>query len=174
MKYKAKIIILAIIIILWMAFIFSMSAKNATQSSDISGGFTYNVLNTFFADFRGLDKSIQDNIVEGLQFVVRKGAHFSAYAVLGGLCFVECSYFKGVNFKNRFITAFLVSVLYAISDEIHQAFIPGRASSIIDVVIDTLGVICGITIIIIIISIYKAIFGKTNAKLNRRGERKKW
>ena len=47
MKKKAKIIILTTVTILWMAFIFSMSAKNATQSSNISGGFTYNVLNTF-------------------------------------------------------------------------------------------------------------------------------
>ncbi|MDY2736150.1 VanZ family protein [Intestinibacter sp.] len=149
MKDKAKIIILAIIIILWMAFIFSMSAKNATQSSDISGGFTYNVLNTFFADFRGLDKSIQDNIVEGLQFVVRKGAHFSAYAVLGGLCFVECSYFNRFNLKNKFTAAFLISVLYAVSDEIHQYFVPGRACEFRDVVIDSCGVLFGITVVVV-------------------------
>ena len=149
MKDKAKIIILAIIIILWMAFIFSMSAKNATQSSDISGGFTYNVLNTFFADFRGLDKSNQDNIVEGLQFVVRKGAHFSAYAVLGGLCFVECSYFNRFNLKNKFTAAFLISVLYAVSDEIHQYFVPGRACEFRDVVIDSCGVLFGITVVVV-------------------------
>ena len=40
MKKKAKIIILTTITILWMVFIFIMSAKNATQSSSISGGFT--------------------------------------------------------------------------------------------------------------------------------------
>ncbi|MGM9532739.1 VanZ family protein [Intestinibacter sp.] len=149
MKDKAKIIILAIIIILWMAFIFSMSAKNSTQSSDISGGFTYNVLNTFFANFRGLDKSIQDNIVEDLQFVVRKGAHFSAYAVLGGLCFVECSYFKRFNLKNKFTAAFLISVLYAASDEIHQYFVPGRSCEFRDVVIDSCGVLFGITVVVV-------------------------
>ena len=163
MKDKYKIIILAIIIILWMAFIFSMSAKNATQSSNISGGFTYDVLNTFFSNFRGLDKSIQDNIVEDLQFVVRKGAHFSAYAVLGGLCFVECSYFKGVNFKNRFITAFLVSVLYAISDEIHQYFVPGRACEFRDMVIDSCGVLFGITVVVIF-NIIKNKLKKDNKK----------
>ena len=55
MKKKAKIIILTTITILWMVFIFSMSAKNATQSSSISGGFTYNILNTFFEQFRSID-----------------------------------------------------------------------------------------------------------------------
>lgn len=149
MKDKAKIIILAIIIILWMAFIFSMSAKNATQSSDISGGFTYNVLNAFFANFRGFDKSIQDNIVEDLQFVVRKGAHFSAYAVLGGLCFVECSCFKKFNSKNKFTAAFLIAVLYAVSDEIHQYFVPGRACEFRDVVIDSCGALFGIIVVVV-------------------------
>ena len=64
MKKKAKIIILTTVTILWMAFIFSMSAKNATQSSNISGGFTYNVLNTFFGQFRSIDKTTQNGIVE--------------------------------------------------------------------------------------------------------------
>ncbi|MGN1033673.1 MAG: VanZ family protein [Intestinibacter sp.] len=159
MKDKAKIIILAIIIILWMVFIFSMSAKDATQSSNISGGFTYSILNTFFENFRGLDKSIKDNIVEDLQFVVRKGAHFSAYAVLGGLCFVECSYFKRFNFKNKFTAAFLISVLYAVSDEIHQYFVPGRACEFRDMVIDSCGVLFGI-IVVLIFNIIKAKFKK--------------
>lgn len=162
MKNKAKIIILAVIIILWMAFIFSMSAKNATQSSNISGGLTYNVLNTLFANFRGLDRSIQDNIVEGLQFVVRKGAHFSAYAILGGLCFVEFSYFKGVNFKKQFTAAFFISVLYAASDEIHQYFVPGRACEFRDVMIDSCGALFGI-VVIVVFNIIKSKLKKQNS-----------
>ena len=149
MKDKAKIIILAIIIILWMAFIFSMSAKTATQSSGISGGLTYNVLHALFANFRELDKSVQDSIVEGLQFVVRKGAHFSAYAILGGLCFVECSYFKRFNFKSKFGISFLIASLYAVSDEIHQYFVPGRSCELRDVILDSCGVLFGILVVLV-------------------------
>ena len=41
-----------------------------------------------------------------------------------------------------------VGLLYAISDETHQYFIPGRQASPIDVGIDTCGVITGILIVL--------------------------
>lgn len=149
MKDKAKIIILAIIIILWMAFIFSMSAKNSTQSSSISGGFTYKILSMFFAQFRSIDKTTQDSIVEGLQFVVRKGAHFTAYAILGGLCFADLRVLDKFKLKINFIIALVISALYAASDELHQYFVPGRSCEIRDVMIDSLGALTGITVVII-------------------------
>ena len=51
----------------------------------------------------------------------------------------------------------LVGVTYAASDEFHQSFVPGRGPSIIDVGIDSLGVLTGILIVLIIISIYRAL-----------------
>lgn len=166
MKDKAKIIILTVAIILWMVFIFSMSAKDATQSSNISGGFTYNVLNTFFNKFRAIDSKTQENIVEGLQFIVRKGAHFCGYAILGALCFENLSIAEKLkntaisnttekiktinksNKKNKFTIAMTISVLYATSDEIHQYFVPGRACQFRDVLIDSCGALFGITLIV--------------------------
>lgn len=149
MKKKGKMIILTIIIILWMAFIFSMSAKNSTQSSSISGGFTYKILSMFFAQFRSIDKTTQDSIVEGLQFVVRKGAHFTAYAILGGLCFAYLRALDKFKLKINFIIALVISALYAASDELHQYFVPGRSCEIRDVMIDSLGALTGITVVII-------------------------
>ncbi|MDY5211695.1 VanZ family protein [Intestinibacter sp.] len=149
MKKKGKMIILTIIIILWMAFIFSMSAKNSTQSSSISGGFTYKILSMFFAQFRSIDKTTQDSIVEGLQFVVRKGAHFTAYAILGGLCFADLRVLDKFKLKINFIIALVISALYAASDELHQYFVPGRSCEIRDVMIDSLGALTGITVVII-------------------------
>lgn len=167
MKNKAKMIILTIAVILWMAFIFSMSAKNATQSSNISGGFTYNVLNTFFSKFRNIDTSTQDSIVEGLQFIVRKGAHFFAYAILAGLCFVDLTTLEKINKKKCFIVAMIISVIYATSDEIHQYFVPGRACQFRDIIIDSCGAIFGIAVIIflnIIIDKVKTIYNRKAQK----------
>lgn len=149
MKKKGKMIILTIIIILWMAFIFSMSSKNSTQSSSISGGFTYKILSMFFAQFRSIDKTTQDSIVEGLQFVVRKGAHFTAYAILGGLCFADLRVLDKFKLKINFIIALVISALYAASDELHQYFVPGRSCEIRDVMIDSLGALTGIIVVII-------------------------
>jgi VanZ family protein len=42
-----------------------------------------------------------------------------------------------------FSTAALAAVLYGLSDEVHQSFIPGRDASVGDVVADALGALLG-------------------------------
>ncbi len=43
--------------------------------------------------------------------------------------------------KNPQTLAILISVIYAITDEIHQSFVPGRIPSVFDIAIDSFGVI---------------------------------
>ena len=57
----------------------------------------------------------------------------------------------------KFIISLGVGILYAISDEIHQSFVPGRGASIRDVCIDTSGVIMGIIMVLVVISVFKAL-----------------
>jgi len=47
----------------------------------------------------------------------------------------------------------LFGILYAITDEIHQLFVPGRTSSPLDVGIDSLGIVTGIVIFLIVTKI---------------------
>ena len=56
--------------------------------------------------------------------------------------------------KNRIAISAIIGLLYAISDEIHQAFIPGRGPQIGDVGIDFAGVIIGILIMFMIRHFY--------------------
>ena len=56
--------------------------------------------------------------------------------------------------KNRITISAIIGLLYAISDEIHQAFIPGRGPLVSDVVIDFSGVMVGMCIVLLIISFY--------------------
>ena len=65
-----------------------------------------------------------------------------------------------LHLKYKFLISLLVGLIYAVSDEIHQSFIPGRTASIRDVCIDTSGVFLGIIIVLIIISVYKALTEK--------------
>ncbi len=60
----------------------------------------------------------------------------------------------------------LVGVLYAASDEFHQSFVPGRGPSIVDIGIDSLGVLTGILAVLIIISIYRAL--KSDKKIEEK------
>lgn len=170
-----KKIVVRIITIFLLAvtffIIFQFSNQNGEKSSGVSQKFVRIIIEKL-PQTKELSEDTKIEIIQNSQVFIRKGAHFSIYMIVGMLIMTFMSTYK-VKIVIKIFISILVGATYAISDEIHQSFIPGRASSIIDVGIDTLGVICGITIIIIIISIYKAIFGKTNAKLNRRGERKK-
>ena len=67
--------------------------------------------------------------------VGRKLAHLCEYAILGALL---------VRALRAPLPAFGLGVLYAVSDEVHQAFVPGRLGSPVDVAIDATGVALGI------------------------------
>ena len=51
-----------------------------------------------------------------------------------------------LNHPNNFIylVSFTSSILYAISDEVHQYFVPGRFATLTDLIFDTLGIIIGL------------------------------
>jgi VanZ family protein len=69
--------------------------------------------------------------------VLRKIAHFCAYAVLGLLL---------VRATRREVVAVVLGVLYAASDEVHQHFVTGRHAAVRDVVIDAAGVLTGVLV----------------------------
>ena len=74
-------------------------------------------------------------------YILRKVLHASEYFILTALLYRA---FKGsfrLNERRIFIYSALFSFLYAVSDEIHQYFIPGRYCSVGDVLIDSIGII---------------------------------
>ena len=71
----------------------------------------------------------------GWDTVLRKLAHAGEYAVLGALL---------LRATGRAGVAFALGILYAMSDELHQSFVPGRLGSPVDVAIDAVGVACGV------------------------------
>ncbi len=75
--------------------------------------------------------------------LVKKGGHMLGYAILAWLFSRS---WEGFNFSPRsvFLLAFFATVLYAISDEFHQSFVPGRHPSAMDVVIDASGAAFGL------------------------------
>jgi VanZ family protein len=78
---------------------------------------------------------IEDNVLET---VLRKGAHFMEYGLLA--FFLWRLFYNGFRFfaGAAFWFTFLLTVIYAISDEWHQFFIEGRSGKIIDVAVDAL------------------------------------
>lgn len=68
------------------------------------------------------------------RFIILKTFHLIEYAIL----FILVNFAFNINF-----TSILVSYLYAISDEIHQSFTPGRTPKFTDTLIDLLGILIG-------------------------------
>ena len=118
-----------------MGFIFCMSLNNAEESKALSDSLAQRLIN-----FLGI------NIPK---VILRKGAHFVEFAGLG-LCLCNALY---ASFGHRLTPVFALvgTVIYAISDEVHQIFSEGRACQITDVLIDSAGAILGIIIVFIII-----------------------
>jgi VanZ family protein len=69
--------------------------------------------------------------------ILRKIAHTAEYALLGALL---------LRAIRRVQLAFLLGVLYAASDELHQTFVRGRHGSPIDVAIDGVGIAVGLVV----------------------------
>ncbi|MGH2995117.1 MAG: VanZ family protein [Gaiellaceae bacterium] len=69
--------------------------------------------------------------------VLRKLAHFVEYAILGALV---------LRTLRREPLAVLLGSAYALTDEVHQAFVTGRQGSPLDWALDTAGVILGVVL----------------------------
>jgi VanZ family protein len=77
---------------------------------------------------------------------IDKIEHFLAYTVLAfllGLAFNFQSVFQ-INLKQRFLVSFILSVTYAILDEVHQIPIPGRYFDWWDLFSDFIGILIGL------------------------------
>ena len=69
--------------------------------------------------------------------ILRKGAHLTEYAVLGGLLY---------RALGREPLALAMGIAYAATDELHQYFVRGRHASPVDVAIDAVGVAIGMLV----------------------------
>lgn len=106
----SKFVIFWLPVILWMCVIFMFSAHPTGSASQVHW---------------------QD-------FVVKKMAHITEYAILTVLLFRA---FRSTGMQKRQAAkyALVLAVIYAATDEFHQSFTPGREPTIRDVIIDTIG-----------------------------------
>lgn len=94
-------------------------------------------------DYDSLSVKKQQSLTETVTLIVRKGAHFGEYLVLGALLWaLVLTYTKQTA---RLVWCpWLAGTLYAVSDEFHQTFSGGRSPKLADVGIDSAGVLCGV------------------------------
>ena len=125
-------------LILWMVFIFSLSSQMGEQSDELSKGITGIIV-------RAVEKIAPSGEFDtkGLNHIVRKGAHFFLYFILGILA-ADALRRSGVQGYRWIMLALGICILYAGTDELHQLLVPGRGGQLMDVIIDSAGGVVGI------------------------------
>ncbi|MGI6358041.1 MAG: VanZ family protein [Bacillota bacterium] len=117
--------------LLWMAVIFYFSSQSGDQVSAWLRALVEPIIPAY-APNAGV-----------IKFSVQKSAHLIEYAVLAILCWRAV---QPLWARRAFRLSLLLSLAFAVSDEWHQSFVPGRGPSWRDVGIDGLGILFGLLV----------------------------
>lgn len=140
-----------VLVIICMGAIFWFSAQVAEESASQSGSIL-----AWLEPILG--KWLTDHIV-------RKFAHALEFCGLALLIFNAL--YQSTGLAKPF-SAFGLTALYAVTDEIHQLFVPGRACRFFDVCVDSTGAIVGILGGLFLVFIYTVIKNSHNKKIKER------
>ncbi len=80
-----------------------------------------------------------------LYVISRKLAHLGEYALLAALWWRALV--ARLEHRRALALAFVIAVLYAVTDELHQTFVSGRAGTPVDVGIDAVGALTALWLI---------------------------
>lgn len=177
-----KKILLWLLLAGWMCVIFFFSAQDAESSSLLSSGFLHRFVLVFLPEKLAADRQL----VHTLEFLIRKAAHMTEYAVLAMLALAQIRQYvlpyaseaenagntkiagntenagkTRVNALHRPLAqcfcALCFVFLYACTDEFHQLFSDGRSGQIKDVLIDTFGGLFGVLFYLFCARLYRKI-----------------
>ena len=163
MKKAILSIIILIFAILWAVGIYKLSIMNTQnsngKSTDIIAIFiedTLEVTNEYGITNSHPTNSKLARVSQLINAPMRKVMHASVYLVLAFLAIV----FFNVLMNNKhywiaLILTLIISIGFAVSDEIHQTYVSGRTGQFLDVVIDSIGALVGIFIYTTYYIVYK-------------------
>lgn len=147
LRLKILFCISIALVICWMGIIFKFSSANGEKSTNTSTSTLEKIIVLFN---KNINKDNLESLVKKYDVYLRKFTHFSIYLIGGILIFFMYYILNILNYgKIKYIKTYstLLGVIYAVSDELHQYFVPGRSGELRDVILDSLGVIAGVFII---------------------------
>ncbi|MEC5422875.1 VanZ family protein [Virgibacillus sp. C22-A2] len=142
----------------WMGVIF-YSSHQPYENQDIKPLLSNTVDLSFLEPFLGWISftyhnsvvSINTHGVDGfIEFFMRKGAHVAVFFLLTSLFYVAFMKSTEIKVTTAVIISFLLTVAYAILDEVHQGFTPNRTPYAGDVILDSFGALIAVILILVI------------------------
>jgi len=136
-------------LILWLGLlavavaIFGFSSQNKDDSVAVSSRLARAVIEVVDPAFHQRPAQEQENVISFVDRLLRKFAHFLEYAALGFFIRLLVGHFR---LKPPTRLSWLLGTLYACTDEVHQLFSPERTAQWQDVLLDSAGVLAGITV----------------------------
>ncbi len=143
---KIYVVISWALVIICMGVIFYLSAQVAEESQELSDS----LINNFF-EWLGI--AFANDFIRTL-------AHCLEFMGLSVLIFNAV--YVSWELKLTPVIAFAGTVLYAVTDEIHQLFVPGRAFQFSDILVDSTGALIGAIASLIILKIILTIKERRN------------
>lgn len=143
MKMK-RIRMISLFFVLGIALtILIFSAQNGEKSGNSSEQITEKFLEIFGGE------NISSGAFLSLETIIRKLAHFFEYYILSAALYIFV-WTYGRRLLFTISVSFFGTVLYALTDEFHQYFVPERQASFWDVLLDTGGALCGVLTVMLI------------------------
>jgi len=103
--------------------------------------FFWSALIFFFSSISDIGKDIPSQWIKIISYFF----HFGEYAVLAFLIIRAFGGMPRISRKKILPLALIFAIIYAVSDEYHQSFVPGRNASVIDILVDSLGILTTMT-----------------------------
>lgn len=165
-KTKIILIRIALSVILFsnLVFISYQSTNSAEESDGMSTKVTEVILTATVSDFKEKSEPEQKKMIDDTNGIVRECAHTAEFVPVGITFFGLLITFKKALQKKLTARRFypscalctcLFGLLYAVFDESHQIFVPGRGFQILDIFLDTLGVTVGVLITLLAVNIFE-------------------
>lgn len=150
----------AILIMIMIYYFSSKPAEISGQESMVVTDYIYTVYESFSGRVGPAEERAYT--ISLLEHIIRKAAHMTEYAMLA---LALAWPFRKHSLKGLSLTLATMgsTVFYAMSDEFHQTFVPGRSGEIRDVIIDSIGAVIGYLIFTVI---YKKLHKKANEAAN--------
>ena len=137
-----------------MALIFYFSAQDVIASTEASTGIGDLIARVINPDYVNMGADQRVAYVYGIDGKVRELAHFGIFMVLAIGVYASAMLLRfSVCWRN--VLAVLVTAGYAVIDEVHQYFVPGRAFQVSDIMTDVAGMVLGVIVCNVFAAVYR-------------------
>lgn len=138
-NHKVGYIVAILLASIWMAFIFYLS----NQPASISAATSLSIIKTIFVYITPVF-NVENHNLDFYNEIFRTFMHGFMFFILAVLVHRPVRMRLGNGFKSLCISI-LICAAYALVDEVHQFFVPGRAFQLSDILVDLIGVLLGVT-----------------------------